>query len=1149
MIALCQDIKTLSPVTFPTPNAAALGQYGKIPVSLFTGTPNISIPLYEINDGDLSVPIVMRYHAAGIRPEEHPSWVGLNWSLQAGGAITRNTKKFPDEADLQYLPSNFTTTGGLGYLYQGALLSGSDWFTYSNFNEAEGKGRDVEPDEFMFNFGAFSGSFYLDHNGLWKVKCDDNVIVEPLVTSGANSNLERLNDWYAYKVIKSFRLIGPDGTKYIFGGYNAAIEFTRPKYADPKNKPVATTWYLTKIISADGKNSIDFEYIRGNMNIRVSYFQSRQRSDLAGERWLTSFSCSSGNTTWDYDCQLIEPSFLQSITTSNTKVVFYSSDVNDLPISIPSNINIGLFDATKVGGYLDITIKSTDPEAPDYNIAPCNYNSGSKYYTGHFTKRKKLHTIGIYDLTLGGTIYDNCTVEDEPDPDGGITPAKSFTFVYDEVPTKRLQLQRIVVANPALDITKKYSFEYYDDPSITLPAYNTFQTDHWGFYNGKVSQFQFDTQLYFQAREINSNVAYAKEAVLRKITYPTGGYSEFEFEPHDYSQEQRRYNLPNTSQTIDGVNVVDLNVTKYAGGLRIKSIKSSSGSNSPVELSEYFYKTNFPSNGVGGLSSGLLMSVPQYAWLSNLYVEGNGSGSYSYFSSSSALPLSMGDEGHIGYREVIERRSDNSYTRNIFTLPSPFDPTLGQQVPLYQDMHPDSHLGNTFFDNLNSISLERGKPSLVEIYNSNTTTPIKRTQFTYDASSDRFLNFVRTRDYNILSLCSESAILEHGTATRIFTYPFNVVSQSDSWFEGSTEKLKTESSFTYTNYKQIRTSTTKQSDGSLLVTLYLYPYDYTDASGFIKEMKDQHVHQPIETVVYEVKATSTRIVSGKLVTYYAAPLLGNQKEIFELEMKDGQAMALSDFRFSNQSVKGQIPSSTPGLFSMQNSSDQMVSKYVKRFTFDEYETGSGNLVKFTDAGGLVHGIHWGYNNSLPVAHARNATASEIRYTSFEIPNENGNWSYTSASAIKSANARTGRGLYNLTTTTPLTTTLAPGKYYLEFYALAPPTITGGAVTSLSSATETVPDRAGWFLFKREINCSTSVTLTISGTTSIDEVRLYPARAQVETYTYNPLSGITTSNDFNGNITSYQYDSFLRLENIKDYLGNIVKSFEYRYKAQ
>ena len=39
-----------------SPTAASLGKYGDIPVNLYTGTPNISIPLYSGNSRKLSLP-------------------------------------------------------------------------------------------------------------------------------------------------------------------------------------------------------------------------------------------------------------------------------------------------------------------------------------------------------------------------------------------------------------------------------------------------------------------------------------------------------------------------------------------------------------------------------------------------------------------------------------------------------------------------------------------------------------------------------------------------------------------------------------------------------------------------------------------------------------------------------------------------------------------------------------------------------------------------------------------------------------------------------------------------------------------------------------------------------------------------------------
>src|SRR5690349_2361229 len=84
---IAQDVvKRIVP---PTPNATALGVYGAVPVSLHTGIPNISIPLYQMSGTDIQLPIELTYHASGVKVEQMASWVGLGWALNAGGVVTR----------------------------------------------------------------------------------------------------------------------------------------------------------------------------------------------------------------------------------------------------------------------------------------------------------------------------------------------------------------------------------------------------------------------------------------------------------------------------------------------------------------------------------------------------------------------------------------------------------------------------------------------------------------------------------------------------------------------------------------------------------------------------------------------------------------------------------------------------------------------------------------------------------------------------------------------------------------------------------------------------------------------------------------------------------------------------------------------------
>ena len=91
--SLAQELPTYSP---NTPESSSLMKYIDNPVSNYTGKASVSIPIYTIESRDLTVPISLNYHSGGIGVAEESSWVGLGWSLQAGGVITRKIRGLDD---------------------------------------------------------------------------------------------------------------------------------------------------------------------------------------------------------------------------------------------------------------------------------------------------------------------------------------------------------------------------------------------------------------------------------------------------------------------------------------------------------------------------------------------------------------------------------------------------------------------------------------------------------------------------------------------------------------------------------------------------------------------------------------------------------------------------------------------------------------------------------------------------------------------------------------------------------------------------------------------------------------------------------------------------------------------------------------------
>lgn len=94
---------THSNVIPPSPIASELTKYITYPVDLCNGLVKTSIPLYEIVDGDIRIPITLNYHASGLKPNMRSShWLGDGWSLSTGPSLSRTINGVADEKN--YVP-------------------------------------------------------------------------------------------------------------------------------------------------------------------------------------------------------------------------------------------------------------------------------------------------------------------------------------------------------------------------------------------------------------------------------------------------------------------------------------------------------------------------------------------------------------------------------------------------------------------------------------------------------------------------------------------------------------------------------------------------------------------------------------------------------------------------------------------------------------------------------------------------------------------------------------------------------------------------------------------------------------------------------------------------------------------------------------
>jgi YD repeat-containing protein len=217
--------------------------------------------------------------------------------------------------------------------------------------------------------------------------------------------------------------------------------------------------------------------------------------------------------------------------------------------------------------------------------------------------------------------------------------------------------------------------------------------------------------------------------------------------------------------------------------------------------------------------------------------------------------------------------------------------------------------------------------------------------------------------------------------------------------------------------------------------------------------------------------------------------------------------------------------------------------YRKIGNFVSYDNANNVTQKAKDSD-FSNSFLWDYNKEYPIAEVLNASADDIAYTSFEADGT-GNWSVTS-SLVNTAEGRTGNQSYSLTNgSISKYGLLLNKKYTLSFWGKTGASVSINGVALSATSTPAVN---GWQYYETTLTGSASApTATLSGTLTIDELRFFPAQAQMTTYTYDPLRGLTSQTDANSQTTYFEYDAFGRLATMKDSQSNILKTLQYNYK--
>jgi YD repeat-containing protein len=1169
-----------------------LGRFGDIPIGYYTGTADISIPLYTIREGSFEIPIVLRYNGSGIKVEDQASNVGLGWNLEAEGSIIQEVLGDEDANDelVTADPSGYQILNSYGRIL-GAYSARNEmgyngWGCAPPYNNVadtrETLNRlllgDGQPDIYSFNFAGHSGKFYVNPETHQVIQLNQKEVITFTGSGGPAGT------WTATTM---------DGDIFYFTARETAstqLVLDHTGY----------TYKLTSIYLHTGR-WVQFQYAPGY----YSWFIYSETYHTIYPFGLNPTGDSYSAATPHFDVSKHNTQNLTQITGSDVTVNFNWEDRADL---------IG--------------------EA-DIDTIP---NNGT-------TSTKRLRSIDIISSVNGNKI-------------------KSFTFSYSYFPYStvggdyanindtaydkiglRLRLDSLTetgyLPGGASASNPPYIFAY--DSSSVLPLKTSFARDFWGYYNGKnntglipnLAFFYYDQDpLYTGVPENLMDSTFTSDrspdslkmmaGMLKRITYPTGGYSEFDYSPNTFGNyyypdaakeaATRRQNfcrdmnnglpydtlvrafqldqkclvhfncqisagsplqgltfsdmqpayitlekgnngiyttlqtwqlqqsdtstfridqgsvtwtqdivldttssdyyvvtvsLPNSlgpQNTSSNTAYVMCTYTYYdtvdnplqrslGGGVRISDVRNYAG-DGKLSTQKIFRYVNSDSS-----TSGLLMSPLQYfhldsmnfialvSWNDNPATEYGGKDIWS-ISGESIVPFSDAATGNIvGYSRVEETEVDSLGNKNGVHIYE-YNNTPSQTEPRLPD---NPHLTN-------------GLQSRETILNATLDT-LAASTFNYQDIQPISFNGVKIFSiYMGVDPCDLQAYpdgsgWQYGNFPLIHKYlilwyPLNshwyVQQQKTKEYYAGAGRLMDTTSYTYNRIGQVSTETSYNSKGQKFSVQSTYPYD--SLTG-------------IDDVVALMQSNS----------------LFNDLLVRSTSVND---TITASMRFHYDTINNRI---------LQTYIDRsfIPNPYFTDITFDDYGPDQ-NIRQFTQRGSTTTLI-WNYSYNDVIARVANAPDSAVAYTSFEDDGLGG-FNLNPGGTILSNNIITGSHTYS----GGVNKTVPSGNYTVSCWAQGNITVNGQTGTQVRSS-----HRDGtWYYY--EWNLSNVSSIQVSGD-NYDEVRLYPVGAQMTTYTWSPLVGITSECDPNNKITYYEYDPLGRLLRVRDMDYNILKQYDYRYQ--
>lgn len=1160
-----------------SPDVAALEKFVEVPVSLYTGVPNISVPICNLSDGGLSVPISLAYHYTGFKPNETPGWVGMGWALNAGGVITRTVRGKPDEQAGGYwsLSAPVKPT----YIPYDQANGLDDWhFLRSLIDNVN----DGQPDVYSFNVGGATGKFFVEKQNDGSFKAYTIPYQDVKIDIPNN-------------VFGEWKITLPNGVQYFFGGTG----YTESTHTNTDNSTTTSpsSWYLTKMVSANGDNEINFTY-QSTSEMFTHQTTTTQSIRFAQVGKAIECPATSGVSSSVTVVSVINRLHIKEITNKDgDKVVFTAEGQQRLDYADKALDKIGLISHTGK------TIKTWDLRYDYLNSSSSNPNAYKRY----------LQLKEVEEISSDGSVSKN-----------------PYVFEYNNV-----------------GLTQLDKTSYINS------------IDHWGYYNGAINNGLIPSYtdpvegIYYSGANREVNPGKVQVGIMTSLTSPTGGKTTFTWEPNiypDYSSNQQSasayvtasfsqatgsHSSPDQVIVIDQPHWVQINATitlpanantaELSEKVRVRILKPNCGNmNDLQEYATYFATT----------TTSVLIPAGTYV----LRAEANpDAGSYGsndsfvanlLFSYHKLLPTSLTNKIGPGLRikkvEMYDKTAkDNNntiikeYRYHTFAHSNKSSGNL--MIPIQYHRPADSkaprYLGGAscidvdcFGTSLSSQSVvpsgyTKGSPiGYTEVTVLHGESGVNgREEYEYSFVGDNWSatsqvvvdqdwrrgDLIEQRAYDLNNrlltkthhyyntLLNSSDVNYHqllGITARweykSVCYPDDRLTQRNKLFQedfalvSAWHRLERTESVAYTYAKTDLTGTTPKTSTTETKYYYESPLNATTNTRNAFVTKTEVTDSEGRVVVTKTQYPEDILAlfsSGRL--HDAAQLLVGKYMIgtpmVSITLQDNKVMGATYTEFAQVGTNNKIfpvkNYSTELLTPLTNELDIYSQDASNNFVYfvpqqqHTFDPTNGNLLQSQPEDNIPAAFLWGYKNqSQVIAHVVNAKTDEIAFSNFELNTSLGNWTVTGLWALDNGESHTGeKCFYSHSNTTEIKNAqvLPQQDYKISFWQKG-----SGAVTvNGQSAGSALKTAAGWSLYEMTVSGVSEVTLDVPQAVRIDDLRLHPVGAQMVTFTHQPLVGITSKTDAKHQTAYYVYDAFNRLELLKDFEGNIIKRYTYKYK--